>query len=140
VYWPQDQWVALATMLVTVVVLSVAFRGFLSRIAIFLVAHLRLPAQSWVLDVVSGPDHVASSAAPGRSHRAPARRTPSGVASDAAWLGLPAESTDLGCLAAGGKRRTSDRHFPTCRRSTWRSPSIIAAGRSSRWSPRTPAT
>jgi xanthine/uracil permease len=40
VYWPQDQWVALVVMLV-VVALSVGFKGFISRIAIFL-AHRRL--------------------------------------------------------------------------------------------------
>ncbi len=34
VYWPKDQWVALIVMLV-VVVLSVAIRGFIGRIAIF---------------------------------------------------------------------------------------------------------
>src|SRR5690606_21611707 len=35
IYWPQDQWVALATMLFTIVV-AVAFRGFISRISVFL--------------------------------------------------------------------------------------------------------
>ena len=42
VYWPQDQWVALATM-TFVIVASLALRGFLARIAILLglVDHLR---------------------------------------------------------------------------------------------------
>jgi uracil-xanthine permease len=35
IYWPQDQWVALLTMTV-VIVLAVGLRGFLGRIAIFL--------------------------------------------------------------------------------------------------------
>ncbi|MGN6522053.1 MAG: uracil-xanthine permease family protein [Actinomycetes bacterium] len=35
VYWPQDQWVALIVM-VAVIAMSVGFRGFLGRIAIFL--------------------------------------------------------------------------------------------------------
>ena len=35
IYWPQDQWVALLTMLFTIVC-AVAFKGFISRIAIFL--------------------------------------------------------------------------------------------------------
>src|SRR5918912_2520284 len=35
VYWPQDQWVALLTMLFVIVV-SLATRGFVSRIAVFL--------------------------------------------------------------------------------------------------------
>ncbi len=52
-YWPQDQWVALVTMLV-VVGLSVGFKGFVSRIAIFvslIVGYL----VSWVLDLATGP-------------------------------------------------------------------------------------
>src|SRR5918911_978073 len=35
IYWPQDQWVALLTM-VAVIVMALAFRGFLGRIAVFL--------------------------------------------------------------------------------------------------------
>src|SRR5690349_13287728 len=35
IYWPQDQWVALATMIV-VIICSVALRGFLARISILL--------------------------------------------------------------------------------------------------------
>src|SRR3954453_9450718 len=35
IYWPQDQWVALLTMF-AVIVMALAFRGFLGRIAIFL--------------------------------------------------------------------------------------------------------
>ncbi|MBI3686995.1 MAG: nitrate reductase [Actinobacteria bacterium] len=35
IYWPQDQWVALLTMLV-VMAMAVGFRGFLGRIAVFL--------------------------------------------------------------------------------------------------------
>src|SRR5690349_24083768 len=35
VYWPQDQWVAVLTM-VFVIVVSLATRGFISRIAVFL--------------------------------------------------------------------------------------------------------
>src|SRR5256884_4305951 len=35
IYWPQDQWVALVTM-VAVMVIALGFRGFLGRIAIFL--------------------------------------------------------------------------------------------------------
>ncbi|AKT51732.1 uracil-xanthine permease family protein [Arsenicicoccus sp. oral taxon 190] len=52
-YWPQDQWVALAVMLV-VVVLNVGVRGFLSRVAIFLslvIGYLL----SWLLDLTTGP-------------------------------------------------------------------------------------
>ena len=48
IYWPQDQWVALATMVFTIV-LAVAFRGFVGRIAVFL-ALIFGTALSWLLD------------------------------------------------------------------------------------------
>jgi uracil-xanthine permease len=48
VYWPQDQWVALLTM-GFVIVVTVAVRGFLGRIAIFL-GLLFGYALSWVFD------------------------------------------------------------------------------------------
>src|SRR2546421_10815909 len=35
IYWPQDQWIALLTMLV-VMAMAVGFRGFMGRIAVFL--------------------------------------------------------------------------------------------------------
>ncbi len=54
IYWPQDQWVALLTM-VAVMAMAVGFRGFLGRIAVFLglvVGYwLGFPAQTTV-----GPD------------------------------------------------------------------------------------
>ena len=52
IYWPQDQWVAFLTMLFTIVV-AVAFRGFIGRIAVFL-ALIFGTLLSWVLDKVSG--------------------------------------------------------------------------------------
>lgn len=51
-YWPQDQWIALTVMLL-VVVLTVAARGFVSRIAIF-VALVVGYALSWLADRVLG--------------------------------------------------------------------------------------
>ncbi|MEU6791729.1 solute carrier family 23 protein [Nonomuraea wenchangensis] len=53
VYWPQDHWVALLTMLITFVVI-VAFKGFIGRIGVLigLVAGFVL---SWVLDRLAGP-------------------------------------------------------------------------------------
>ncbi|MEU6710378.1 solute carrier family 23 protein [Nonomuraea sp. NPDC046802] len=53
VYWPQDHWVALVTMLITFVVI-VLFKGFVGRIAVLigLVAGFVL---SWVLDRTAGP-------------------------------------------------------------------------------------
>ncbi|MBI4941364.1 MAG: nitrate reductase [Actinobacteria bacterium] len=52
IYWPQDQWVALATM-VFVIVVSLASRGFLGRIAIFLGLVFGY-ALSWVADKAFG--------------------------------------------------------------------------------------
>ena len=52
IYWPQDQWVALLTMLFTIVC-AVAFKGFISRIAIFL-ALIFGTLLSWVLDRTLG--------------------------------------------------------------------------------------
>lgn len=51
-YWPQDQWIALITMLV-VVVLSIGVRGFISRIAIFLSLIVGY-VLSWIFDLVFG--------------------------------------------------------------------------------------
>ena len=53
IYWPQDQWVALLTMAV-VIVLAVGARGFLSRIAIFLGLIFGYLV-SWLFDIVFGP-------------------------------------------------------------------------------------
>lgn len=52
VYWPQDQWVALLTMVITFVVI-VAFKGFIGRIGVLigLIAGFVL---SWVLDRTGG--------------------------------------------------------------------------------------
>src|SRR3954466_380640 len=52
VYWPQDQWVGLATM-AFVVVASLAFKGFVSRIAVFL-ALIFGYVISWLFDQVFG--------------------------------------------------------------------------------------
>ncbi|HYY09372.1 MAG TPA: solute carrier family 23 protein, partial [Kineosporiaceae bacterium] len=48
IYWPQDQWVALLTM-VFVLVVSLATRGFVSRIAVFLALVFGY-VLSWVFD------------------------------------------------------------------------------------------
>ncbi|NUP01202.1 MAG: nitrate reductase, partial [Nonomuraea sp.] len=76
VYWPQDHWVALVTMLVTFVVI-VAFKGFTGRIGVLigLVAGFAL---SWVLDRAAGP---VTSVLPGQNLR------------DAAGAACPAEGT-----------------------------------------------
>src|SRR6188768_3568938 len=48
IYWPQDQWVAILVMLFTIVC-AVAFKGFISRIAVFLALIFGF-VLSWVLD------------------------------------------------------------------------------------------
>jgi uracil-xanthine permease len=52
IYWPQDQWVALLVMVFTIVC-AVAFKGFVSRIAIFL-ALIFGYVLSWIFDKVFG--------------------------------------------------------------------------------------
>ena len=52
IYWPQDQWVALLVMTFTIVC-AVAFKGFISRIAIFLALVFGY-VLSWVFDKVFG--------------------------------------------------------------------------------------
>ncbi|MEV5889423.1 uracil-xanthine permease family protein [Nonomuraea fuscirosea] len=76
VYWPQDHWMALVTMVITFVVI-VAFKGFIGRVGVLigLVAGFVL---SWVLDLTAGP---VTSVLPGANLR------------DAAGAACPAEGT-----------------------------------------------
>jgi uracil-xanthine permease len=53
IYWPQDQWVALLTMTV-VILMAVGLRGFLGRIAIFLGLIFGYLV-SWLFDRIFGP-------------------------------------------------------------------------------------
>jgi len=84
IYWPQDQWVALLTMLFVIVV-AVAFRGFVGRIAIFL-ALIFGTALSWLLDTTVGQiNSVLGGATEATDHF---RWDTSGIG-DAAWFGFP---------------------------------------------------
>ena len=83
VYWPQDPWVAFTVMVFTIVA-AVAFRGFWSRIAIFLALIFGF-VLSWVLDKVVGEITAPTGAGDVTTHF---RVDLSGV-SDAAWFGLP---------------------------------------------------
>ncbi|GAB4054404.1 uracil-xanthine permease family protein [Catellatospora paridis] len=84
VYWPQDQWVALVTM-TFVIVVAVAARGFVGRIAIFLGLIFGY-LLSWLLDRVAGP---ITSVLPGASGPTTHDRVDwSGVAA-APWVGFP---------------------------------------------------
>ena len=67
IYWPQDQWVALLTMTV-VILMAVGLRGFMSRIAIFLGLIFGYLV-SWLFD-------TPCSARSPPTTRAPARSTP----------------------------------------------------------------
>ena len=85
IYWPQDQWVAFATMLFVIVV-AVAFKGFISRISVFL-ALIFGTALSWVLDKTAGPiTSVLGGATEATEHL---RWNTAGIG-DASWFGLPA--------------------------------------------------
>jgi uracil-xanthine permease len=87
IYWPQDQWVALLTMLFTIVC-AVAFKGFISRIAIFL-ALIFGTLLSWVLDRTLGQiNSVLGGATEPTDHF---RWNTDGIG-DAAWIGFPAKT------------------------------------------------
>ncbi|WP_157245949.1 uracil-xanthine permease family protein [Nonomuraea typhae] len=84
VYWPQDQWMALITMLITFVVI-VAFKGFIGRIGILvgLVAGFLL---SWGADRIFG-NVTALNAATGKIDTHP--RVDFSKVAGADWIGLP---------------------------------------------------
>jgi xanthine/uracil permease len=88
IYWPQDQWVALLTML-AVMGMAVGFRGFLGRIAVFLGLVFGY-VLSWLFDRAFG-QITAFDAAAGKvtTHF---RVNWAGVRA-ADWLGFPAKTT-----------------------------------------------
>jgi len=87
IYWPQDQWVALLTMLV-VILLAVGVRGFVGRIAIFLGLIFGYLV-SWLFDGIFG-NITAYNAGAGKvdTH---ARLSWAGVKA-ADWIGFPPHS------------------------------------------------
>ena len=103
IYWPQDQWVAFATMLFTIVV-AVAFRGFISRISVFL-ALIFGTALSWVLDRTAGP---ITSVLGGASEATEHLRWDTSAVGAAPWFGLPDKTT----VAADGMEAVGW-HLPT---------------------------
>src|SRR6476661_7787023 len=94
IYWPQDQWVALATMTFTIVA-AVAFRGFISRIAVFL-ALIFGTALSWLLDHTVGQ---ITSVLGGATQATDHFRTSFQGVKDAALFGFPSQTS----VAADGK-------------------------------------
>ncbi|MEU1376541.1 solute carrier family 23 protein [Streptomyces triculaminicus] len=83
VYWPQDQWTALLTMLFTGLAV-VCLRGFWSRVAIFLGLVFGY-ALSWLLDRLFGKIHSVHGGTQAVDHW---RLDLSGVGT-ADWIGLP---------------------------------------------------
>ncbi|PKW17190.1 uracil-xanthine permease family protein [Saccharopolyspora spinosa] len=82
-YWPQDQWIALITMIL-VLGCSVLLRGFWSRIAV-LIGLVAGYALSWLFDLGFGPITAPNASGVVSTHF---RLDLSGVA-DASWFGLP---------------------------------------------------
>ncbi|MFK0294156.1 uracil-xanthine permease family protein [Streptomyces sp. NPDC090442] len=82
-YWPQDQWVALLTMLFTGLAV-VCLRGFWSRIAIFLGLVFGY-AISWVFDRAFGMIHSVNGAGKVTDHW----RLDFSAVGKADWIGLP---------------------------------------------------
>jgi uracil-xanthine permease len=82
-YWPQDQWVALLTMLFTGFAV-IALRGFWSRVAIFLGLIFGYGI-SWLFDLVLGRIHSADATGKVVDHW----RLDLSAVQDAAWFGLP---------------------------------------------------
>ncbi|MGY1747445.1 uracil-xanthine permease family protein [Blastococcus sp. SYSU D00695] len=83
-YWPQDQWVALATM-TFVIVASLALRGFLARIAILLGLVFGY-LLSVLLDATAGQ---ITSFDPGAGEETTRDRINFDTVGDADWVGLP---------------------------------------------------
>ena len=94
IYWPQDQWVALVTMLV-VMAMAVGFRGFASRIAVFLGLVFGY-VLSWLFDRIFG--QITSFDAGAGAVTTHWRLSWDAVKS-AHWIGFPPHST----VGAGGK-------------------------------------
>ena len=88
VYWPQDQWIALIVMF-AVIVMSLALRGFLGRISIFLGLVFGY-ALSWVFDRTFGQITSFDAAAQDITTR---YRVNWDSVRSADWIGFPPETT-----------------------------------------------
>jgi uracil-xanthine permease len=91
VYWPQDQWVALAVMAFAIAC-AVGLRGFFGRISIFL-ALIFGTVLSWVLDRVFGP---ISSFDPGAGKITEHFRVNWDSVTSAPWIGFPPHTAIVG--------------------------------------------
>ena len=88
IYWPQDQWVALLTMLFTIIV-AVAFKGFIGRIAVFL-ALIFGYLISWIFDKTFGK---ITSLDPAAGEITTHFRTNFSGVKAADWIGFPPATT-----------------------------------------------
>ncbi|MBS2536468.1 nitrate reductase [Catenulispora sp. NF23] len=100
-YWPQDQWVALITMLVAIGIM-VGVRGFLGRIAIF-VALVFGYVLSWLVDRVFGK---ITSYDAGAGHDTTHWRVNFDAVKSAKWIGFPGKTSGTGAHQIAGW------HFP----------------------------
>jgi len=91
VYWPQDQWVALATMAFAIFC-SVGVRGFMGRISIFL-SLIFGTVLSWILDRAFG---TISSLDPGAGKITEHLRINWDGVVSAPWIGFPPHTTGVG--------------------------------------------
>jgi uracil-xanthine permease len=88
IYWPQDQWVALLTM-IAVIAMAVGFRGFMGRIAVFLGLVFGY-VLSWLFDRVFGP---ITSFAPAAGEVTTHYRVNWDGVRAADWVGFPTQTT-----------------------------------------------
>ncbi|HEX5994475.1 MAG TPA: solute carrier family 23 protein [Jiangellales bacterium] len=88
IYWPQDQWVALATM-AFVMVVAVGVRGFVGRIAVF-IGLIFGYLLSWVLDLAAGP---ITSVLGGQTEATTHDRVNWEGVSAAPWIGFPPQTS-----------------------------------------------
>jgi uracil-xanthine permease len=91
IYWPQDQWVALATMAFAIAC-AVGLRGFMGRISIFL-ALIFGTVLSWLADRVFGQ---ISSLNPGTGKITEHFRVNWDGVTSASWIGFPPHSSGVG--------------------------------------------
>ena len=91
IYWPQDQWVALLVMLFTIVC-AVAFKGFVSRIAVFL-ALIFGYVISWLFDKAFG---MITAFDAGAGKVTTHFRTNFDTIASSSWFGLPPTSGTIG--------------------------------------------
>jgi uracil-xanthine permease len=88
IYWPQDQWIALLTML-AVMAMAVGFRGFLGRIAVFLGLVFGY-VLSWLFDLIFGKIHSFDPVAQAETTH---NRINWAALRAADWIGFPPHTT-----------------------------------------------